>query len=69
MRFLVKLFLLIFFIFTAAIYINGCSTAEQTTAKIAYSQGDYEKAEIEFEKETKQNPTNDEAWFLSLIHI
>ncbi len=63
MRFFVKLFLLIFFIFTAAIYISGCSTAEQTTGKIAYSQGDYEKAEMEFDKETKQNPTNEEAWF------
>jgi tetratricopeptide (TPR) repeat protein len=44
-------------------YFGGCSTAEQTTAKLAYAQGDYKKAEIEFEKETKQNPSNEEAWF------
>lgn len=64
MRFLVKSFLLIILIFTAALYINGCSTAEQTTGKIAYAQGDYQKAELEFEKEIKQNPNNEEAWFL-----
>jgi tetratricopeptide (TPR) repeat protein len=63
MRFLVNSIVLIFFISATAIYISGCSTAEQTTGRLAYSQGDYEKAEKEFEKETKQNPANDEAWF------
>ncbi len=52
-----------FYISATAIYISGCSTAEQTTGRLAYSQGDYEKAEKEFEKETVQNPSNDEAWF------
>jgi len=52
------------FLFAAVIfYLNGCSSAEQTTAKLAYQQGDYEKAEREFEKEVKQNPQNEEAWF------
>lgn len=63
MRFLVNSVVLIFFISATAIYISGCSTAEQTTGRLAYSQGDFEKAEKEFEKETKQNPSNDEAWF------
>ncbi len=45
------------------VYITGCNSAEQTTGKIAYEQGDYEKAEKEFLKETQQNPANDEAWF------
>jgi len=44
-------------------YFGGCSSAEQTTAKLAYNQGDYKKAEIEFLKETNNNPTNEEAWF------
>jgi tetratricopeptide (TPR) repeat protein len=44
-------------------YIIGCSSAEQTTAKLAYQAGDYKKAEAEFEKETKRNPQNEEAWF------
>jgi tetratricopeptide (TPR) repeat protein len=63
MRFLVNSVALLFFISATAIYISGCSTAEQTTGRLAYSQGDFEKAEREFEKETKQNPANDEAWF------
>jgi len=67
MRFLVKSFLLIFFVSTAVLYISGCNTAEQTTGKIAFSQGDYEKAEFEFDKETKQNPNNEEAWFYLAI--
>lgn len=54
----------VFLILTAVIfYFSGCSSAEQTTAKLAYTQGDYKKAEVEFEKETKQNPQNEEAWF------
>jgi tetratricopeptide (TPR) repeat protein len=54
----------VFLILSAVIfYFGGCSSAEQTTAKLAYASGDYKKAEIEFEKETKQNPANDEAWF------
>ena len=44
-------------------YFGGCSSAEQTTAKLAYAQGDYKKAEVEFLKETNQNPANEEAWF------
>ena len=63
MRFLVNSVVLLFLISATAIYISGCSTAEQTTGRLAYSQGDYEKAEKEFEKETVQNPSNDEAWF------
>lgn len=47
----------------AVFYIEGCSSAEQTTGKIAYAQGDFEKAEKEFDLETKQNPNNVEAWF------
>ncbi len=54
----------VFLILSAVIfYFNGCSSAEQTTAKLAYAQGDYKKAEIEFLKETNQNPQNEEAWF------
>lgn len=50
--------------FTAIItYLTGCSSAEQTTAKLAYQQGDFKKAESEFSKETQQNPSNEEAWF------
>jgi tetratricopeptide (TPR) repeat protein len=47
----------------AAVYMNGCTTAEQTTAKLAFQQGDYAKAETEFAKETVQNPANEEAWY------
>jgi tetratricopeptide (TPR) repeat protein len=60
---LVKAFAALLILATVSFYIGGCSTAEQTTAKLAYNQGDYKKAETEFEKETKNNPTNEEAWF------
>lgn len=51
-------------------YINGCSTAEQTTGKLAFQQGNFEKAEKEFEKEVKQNPNNEEAWvYLAMSRI
>ena len=46
-----------------AFYFSTCSTAEQTTAKLAYDRGDFKKAEEEFMKEVKQNPSNEEAWF------
>ena len=62
MRF-VKVFSIYLFIAAAGIYFSACSSAEQTTAKLAYNQGDFAKAEVEFEKETKQNPQNEEAWF------
>jgi tetratricopeptide (TPR) repeat protein len=63
MRFLIKSASIIFIVLLAGIYIDGCSSAEQTTAKLAYQQGDYAKAETEFLKETQQNPANEEAWF------
>ncbi|MCX7877490.1 MAG: tetratricopeptide repeat protein [Ignavibacteria bacterium] len=49
--------------FSVTVFYLGCSSAEQTTAKLAYQQGDYAKAEREFEKEVKQNPSNEDAWF------
>ena len=56
--------LTVFLILSAIMfYFGGCSSAEQTTAKLAYAQGDYKKAEVEFLKETNQNPANEEAWF------
>jgi tetratricopeptide (TPR) repeat protein len=44
-------------------YFASCSSAEQTTAKLAYQRGEYKKAEEEFVKELKTNPSNEEAWF------
>ena len=61
--FLLKSALMLLLAAFAVFYIEGCSTAEQTTGKIAYQQGDFQKAEKEFELETKQNPNNEEAWF------
>ncbi len=61
MRF-IKIISLIF-VLTASVIFYACNSAEQTTAKIAYGQGDFKKAEVEFDKETKQNPANEEAWF------
>ena len=53
-----------------AAYDSGCSSTEQTTAKLAFQQGDFEKAEKEFIKETQQNPANEEAWvYLAMTEI
>ena len=66
------------YFFTAALlitaitsfYFASCSSAEQTTAKLAYQRGEFKKAEEEFQKELKQNPQNEEAWFyLSMSRI
>jgi tetratricopeptide (TPR) repeat protein len=63
MKLVIRSVAIVLAVFIAAIYINGCSTAEQTTGKLAFQQGDYKTAEREFEKETKQNATNEEAWY------
>lgn len=60
---LAKLLPVFLIIAALGFYLGGCNSAEQTTAKLAYQQGDYKKAEEEFLKETKQNPSNEEAWF------
>jgi tetratricopeptide (TPR) repeat protein len=65
----IKFFSLII-VLAAAVYLAGCTSAEQTTAKLAYQQGDFEKAAREFEKETKQNPQNEEAWlYLTMSNV
>jgi len=63
MRLIIKSAVLILFTIFLVYGINGCNTAEQTTALIAYNTGNYEKAEKEFALETRQNPVNEEAWF------
>lgn len=62
MKSLLKLFTAIILLTTTFIYF-GCSSAEQTTGKLAFSNKDYAKAEVEFEKEVRQNGQNEEAWF------
>jgi tetratricopeptide (TPR) repeat protein len=63
MRSFMKFFLILSVLISAAAYISGCSSAEQTTGMLAYNQGDYTKAETEFQKELQRNPANEEAWF------
>jgi len=50
-------------IISAIMYFSACSSAEQTTGKLAYDRGDFKKAEEEFTKEVQQNANNEEAWF------
>lgn len=53
-----------------AAYDSGCSSTEQTTGRLAFQQGDFQKAEKEFSKETQQNPLNEEAWvYLAMTEI
>jgi predicted Zn-dependent protease len=63
MRPYMKLFLIMSVMICGTVYILGCSSAEQTTGMLAYNQGDYKKAEVEFQKELQRNPSNEEAWF------
>ncbi len=63
MRMFLKMAAVLLFAVSATLYINGCTSAEQTTAKLAFQQGDYAKAEKEFEIEVIQNPANEEAWY------
>ena len=63
MRTTMKSILILAVLIFGAAYISGCSSAEQTTGMLAYNQGDYAKAETEFQKELQRNPANEEAWF------
>ena len=63
MRLTMKLLLLALFAISLSFYDSGCSSAEQTTAMLAFKSGDFEKAEREFLKELKTNPSNEEAWY------
>ncbi len=40
-----------------------CGSSEMTTAKLAYSQHNLEKADSSFAKEVEKNPANAEAWY------
>ncbi|TLY30905.1 MAG: tetratricopeptide repeat protein [Ignavibacteria bacterium] len=40
-----------------------CGSSEMTTAKLAYSQHNLEKADSSFAKEAEKNPANAEAWY------
>ena len=57
-------------ILSISLYYFGCSSAEQTTARIAYAEGDYVKCEKEASIETQQNPSNDDGWgYLAMSRI
>lgn len=69
---IVKIASIILLLPVMAFYFSTCTSAEQTTAKLAYDRGDYKKAEEEFLKEVKKNATNEEAWFylaMSRVHL
>lgn len=51
------------FVLAAAVLYIGCSSAEQTSGKLAFNNKDYAKAETEFQKEVNANAQNEEAWF------
>jgi tetratricopeptide (TPR) repeat protein len=70
MKSILKVLVLLSLLFSIAAYESGCSSAEQTTGKLAFQQGDFQKAETEFLKETKQNPANEEAWvYLAMTEL
>lgn len=58
--------ILISCLFIGALLFQGfqCSSPEMTTAKMAYQNKDYDKAEENIKKELKKNPKNEEAHLL-----
>lgn len=70
MKFSYKKLSILTIIFSISLYYLGCSSTEQTTARLAYMEGDYEKCEKESLKETQQNPANEEGWgYLAMSRI
>ena len=70
MNFLYKKLSLLTIILSISLYYFGCSSTEQTTARLAYIQSEYEKCEKESLIETQQNPGNDEGWgYLAMSRI
>lgn len=57
--------LLISALFTACtVYYMGCASAESTTGKLAFQQGDYQKAEAELKKGLAVDQADDEGWYM-----
>ncbi len=56
--------LLSFLLLGASIYYSGCSSAESTTGKLAFTQQDFAKAEAELKKGLAIDGNDDEAWYM-----
>lgn len=46
------------------LYFTGCTSAESTTGKLAFSQKDYQKAEIELKKGLVIDKNDAEGWYM-----
>jgi tetratricopeptide (TPR) repeat protein len=55
---------IVFFVFTIILQSFQCESPEFTTAKLAIRNKDLDKAELNLEKEIKNNPNNGEAYIL-----
>ncbi len=49
---------------TGFVYFSGCTSAESTTGKLAFSQKDYQKAEVELKKGLVIDKNDAEGWFM-----
>lgn len=49
---------------TGFVYFSGCTSAESTTGKLAFSQKDYQKAEVELKKGLLIDKNDAEGWFM-----
>ncbi len=61
-----RFFLTLLVLIGGAVLFQGfqCSSIEFNTAKKDFTNGDFEKARVNFEKETQKNQTNVEAWLM-----
>lgn len=50
--------------FAAAVYLMGCASAEVNTGKIAFREGNYEKAVVELKKGITPTSTDAEGWYM-----
>jgi tetratricopeptide (TPR) repeat protein len=49
---------------TGFVYFSGCTSAESTTGKLAFSQKDYKKAEVELKKGLVIDKNDAEGWYM-----
>lgn len=49
---------------SSTVYYMGCASAESTTGKLAFTNQDYAKAEVELKKGLAVDKTDDEGWFM-----
>jgi tetratricopeptide (TPR) repeat protein len=59
-----RVFLTLMILIFGAVFFQGCSSPEMSTARIAYTRGDFEQAKTKLLEEVRKRPQNGEAWMI-----